>query len=81
MIMFDEIEKRTGLTVNDLVKMMEFFKQTDFQKEQELRAFIRKVSQTAKKPISKKTENLIIQTYESFQNDTKMYNSRKRRNS
>ncbi|PGT85203.1 sporulation protein [Bacillus sp. AFS040349] len=78
MLMFDEIEKRTGLTVNDLVKMMEFFKQTDFQKEQELRTFIRKVSQTAKKPISKKTENLIVQTYESFQNDTKMYNSRRR---
>ncbi|MBY0123301.1 stage VI sporulation protein F [Bacillus sp. S/N-304-OC-R1] len=71
--MFDEIEKKLGLKMNDLIKMMEFFKQTDFEKEQEIRVFIRRVSHATNKPISKKTENLIVQAFESFQNDRKIY--------
>lgn len=57
--MFDNIEKKTGVKMDELMKLAKSVEKTNFKDDSQVREVIRKVSSLAGKPVSKQKEDLI----------------------
>ncbi|MDG5473661.1 stage VI sporulation protein F [Jeotgalibacillus sp. ET6] len=60
--MFDRIEKKTGVKMDDILKLAKSLKDADFKDEKTVRSIISKVSSMAKKPVTKEKEDMLVQT-------------------
>lgn len=58
--MFGNIEKKTGVKMDDIMKLAQSLQSADFQDEKTVRKVIRKVSALANKPVSKKKEDALV---------------------
>ncbi|MBA2173978.1 stage VI sporulation protein F [Halobacillus locisalis] len=58
--MFGNIEKKTGVKMDDIMKLAQSLQNADFQDEKTVRKVIRKVSALANKPVSKKKEDALV---------------------
>ncbi|KHE72690.1 stage VI sporulation protein F [Halobacillus sp. BBL2006] len=60
--MFGNIEKKTGVKMEDVMKLANSLKYADFQDEKTVRDVIKKVSKLANKPVSKQKEDMLVKT-------------------
>lgn len=58
---FKNIEKKTGVNMNDIFKLADSLSQANFQDEQTVRHVIHQVSQIANRPVSKEQEDKIVE--------------------
>lgn len=58
--MFGNIEKKTGVRMEDIMKLVKSVEKTNFKDEKQVRDVIKKVSSLAGKPVSKQKEDLIV---------------------
>ncbi len=59
---YKNIEKKTGVNMNDVLALANSLQNANFQDEETLRGVIRKVSQLANKKVSKEKEDKIVQS-------------------
>ncbi len=59
---FKNIEKKTGVNMNDIFELANSLQNSNFKDEQTVRNIIRRVSQIANRPVAKETEDKIIQS-------------------
>lgn len=59
---FKNIEKKTGVNMKDILDLANSLQNANFKDEQTVRKVIRRVSQIANKPVSKETENKIVES-------------------
>ncbi|MCM3767492.1 stage VI sporulation protein F [Neobacillus niacini] len=59
---FKNIEKKTGVNMQDIFDLANSLQHANFQDEKTVRGVIRKVSQLANKPVSKDLEDQIVNT-------------------
>lgn len=59
--MFGNLEKKTGVKMEDVMKLAQSLQSADFQDEKTVRKVIHKVSKLAGKPVSKKKEDMLVQ--------------------
>lgn len=59
---FKNIEKKTGVNMNDIFELANSLQNANFKDEQTVRNIIRRVSQIANRPVAKETEDKIIQS-------------------
>ncbi len=60
--LFNNIEKKTGVKMNDLMKLVNSVQNANFNDEKTVRNLIKEVSAVAKKPVSKQLEDQIVKT-------------------
>lgn len=60
--MFGNLEKKTGVKMDDLMKLAQSVQSTDFKDEKQVRDIISKVSALANKPVSKQKEDMIVKS-------------------
>ncbi|MRH43425.1 stage VI sporulation protein F [Aquibacillus halophilus] len=58
--LFGNIEKKTGVKMEDVFKLSNSLKHANFKDEETIRKVIKQVSSLAKKPVSKEKEDKII---------------------
>lgn len=58
--MFGNLEKKTGVKMEDVMKLAQSLQNADFQDEKTVRKVINKVSKLAGKPVSKKKEDMLV---------------------
>jgi hypothetical protein len=59
---FKNIEKKTGVSMKDIFDLANSLQHANFKDENTVRGVIRKVSQIAKKPVSREMEDKIVQS-------------------
>lgn len=59
---FKNIEKKTGVNMNDVLELANSLQNANFQDERTVRQVIKRVSQIANKPVSRETEDKIVQS-------------------
>lgn len=59
---FKNIEKKTGVNMKDIFDLANSLQNANFKDENTVRNVIRRVSQIANKPVSKETEDKIVQS-------------------
>ncbi|WP_251552490.1 stage VI sporulation protein F [Neobacillus muris] len=59
---FKNIEKKTGVNMQDIFELANSLQNANFNDEKTVRGVIRKVSQLAQKPVSKELEDQIVRT-------------------
>jgi hypothetical protein len=57
---FDNIEKKTGVNMGELMKLAQSLQSANFKDENTVRDVIQKVSKIANKPVSKEKEEKIV---------------------
>lgn len=57
---FKNIEKKTGVNMNDVFELASSLQNANFKDENTVRGVIRRVSQIANKQVSKETEDKIV---------------------
>ena len=57
---FKNVEKKTGVNMKDVFELANSLQNANFKDEQTVRNVIRRVSQIANKPVSKDTEEQIV---------------------
>ncbi|WP_332692522.1 stage VI sporulation protein F [Halalkalibacter lacteus] len=60
--LFQNIEKKTGVKMTDVVKLANSFQQANLRDEKVVRKLIQEVSRVANKKVSKEMEDQIVQT-------------------
>ncbi|RIW38333.1 stage VI sporulation protein F [Bacillus salacetis] len=58
--MFGNFEKKTGVKMDDIMKLAQSFQNTNFKDEKQVRTLIKKVGQMANKPVSKEKEEMLV---------------------
>ncbi|MCA0968997.1 stage VI sporulation protein F [Halobacillus litoralis] len=58
--MFGNLEKKTGVKMDDVMKLAQSLQNANFQDEKTVRQVIQKVSKLAGKPVSKKKEDKLV---------------------
>ncbi|SDZ85943.1 Stage VI sporulation protein F [Thalassobacillus cyri] len=58
--MFDNFEKKTGVKMDEVMKLAQSLQGTNFKDEKTIRNVINKVSKLANKPVSKSKEDMIV---------------------
>ncbi|KOP81769.1 stage VI sporulation protein F [Cytobacillus solani] len=59
---FKNLEKKTGVNMNDVFELANSLQSANFKDEKTVRGVIRRVSQIANKPVSKETEDKIVKS-------------------
>ena len=59
---FKNVEKKTGVNMKDIMDLANSLQNANFKDEKTVRHVIQRVSQIANKPVSKETENKIVQS-------------------
>ncbi|RIW30196.1 sporulation protein [Bacillus salacetis] len=59
---FKNIEKKTGVNMNDVFELASSLQNANFKDEQTVRGVIQRVSQIAHKPVNKETEDKIVKS-------------------
>ncbi|WP_433749013.1 stage VI sporulation protein F [Falsibacillus pallidus] len=59
---FKNLEKKTGVNMNDVFELANSLQNANFKDEQTVRGVIKRVSQIANKPVSKEMEDKIVQS-------------------
>jgi Stage VI sporulation protein F len=59
---FKNVEKKTGVNMKDIMDLAGSLQNANFKDEKTVRNVIRRVSQIANKPVSKETEDKIVQS-------------------
>ncbi|EDL65554.1 stage VI sporulation protein F [Bacillus sp. SG-1] len=59
--MFGNFEKKTGVKMDDIMKLAQSFQNTNFKDEKQVRTMIKKVAQMANKPVSREKEEMLVQ--------------------
>ncbi|MBP2241203.1 hypothetical protein J2Z40_001765 [Cytobacillus eiseniae] len=59
---FKNIEKKTGVNMNDVFELASSLQNANFKDEKTVRNVIRRVSQIANKPVPKETEDKIVKS-------------------
>lgn len=59
---FKNVEKKTGVNMNDIFELANSLQNANFKDENTVRNVIRRVSQIAGKPVTKETEDKIVQS-------------------
>lgn len=59
---FKNIEKKTGVNMNDVLELANSLQHANFQDEKTVRSVIQRVSQIANKRVSRETEDKIVQS-------------------
>lgn len=57
---FDNIEKKTGVKMNDVMKLANSLQNSNLKDEKTLRNVIKQVSKLANKPVTKQKEDQIV---------------------
>ncbi|WP_409253463.1 stage VI sporulation protein F [Bacillus sp. SCS-153A] len=57
---FKNIEKKTGVNMNDVLELASSLQNANFKDEKTVRGVIQRVSQIANKPVNKETEDKIV---------------------
>lgn len=60
--MFGNIEKKTGVKMEEVLKLAKSLRHADFQDEKTVREVIKKVGSLANKPVSKQKEDMLVKT-------------------
>ncbi|RSL32559.1 stage VI sporulation protein F [Salibacterium salarium] len=60
--MFENLEKKTGVKIDDVSKLAQSLQGANFRDETTVRNVIKQVSSLAKKPVSKETEEMLVNT-------------------
>ncbi|MGM0844838.1 MAG: stage VI sporulation protein F [Bacillota bacterium] len=58
--MFGNFEKKTGVKMDDIMKLAQSFQNTNFKDENQVRTMIKKVSALAGKPVSREKEEMLV---------------------
>ncbi|WP_227935119.1 stage VI sporulation protein F [Alkalihalobacillus deserti] len=80
---FQNIEKKTGVKMTDVLKLANSFQNANFKDEHTVRRIVQEVSTVANKKVSKEMEEKIVQTLlndsnsVNFDTVTKMLNQKK----
>lgn len=59
---FKSIEKKTGVNMKDVLDLANSLQDANFKDEKTVRSVIQRVSKIANKPVSKDTENKIVES-------------------
>jgi predicted XRE-type DNA-binding protein len=59
---FKNIEKKTGVNMNDVLELASSLQNANFKDEQTVRGVIQRVSHIANKPVNKETEDKIVKS-------------------
>ncbi|WP_059173047.1 stage VI sporulation protein F [Bacillus sp. FJAT-27445] len=59
---FKNIEKKTGVNMKDIFDLAASLQNANFKDEKTVRSVIQRVSQIARKPVNKETEDAIVQS-------------------
>jgi Stage VI sporulation protein F len=59
---FKNIEKKTGVNMQDILELANSLQNANFKDADTVRHVVRRVSQIANKPVSKETENKIVES-------------------
>ncbi|SET21127.1 Stage VI sporulation protein F [Salinibacillus kushneri] len=59
---FKNVEKSTGVKQDDIMKLVKSVQNADLSDEKTVRKLINRVSKMAKKPVSKQTEDRLVQS-------------------
>jgi hypothetical protein len=59
---FKNIEKKTGVNMKDVMDLANSLQNANFKDEKTVRSVIKRVSKMANKPVSKETENKIVES-------------------
>ncbi|MBS4177378.1 stage VI sporulation protein F [Lederbergia citrea] len=59
---FKNIEKKTGVKMNDVFELANSLQNANFKDEKTVRSIIKRVSQIANKPVSKELEDKMVQS-------------------
>ena len=59
---FKNVEKKTGVNMKDVLDLANSLQNANFKDEKTVRHVIQRVSKIANKPVSKETENKIVQS-------------------
>ncbi len=59
---FKNVEKKTGVNMKDIMDLANSLQNANFKDEKTVRHVIQRVSKIANKPVSKETENKIVQS-------------------
>ncbi len=60
--LFKNVEKKTGVNMNEVFQLAQSLQNANFQDERTVRQVVKKVARIANRPISKELENKIVQT-------------------
>ncbi|MFN7251055.1 MAG: stage VI sporulation protein F [Anaerobacillus sp.] len=60
--LFDNIEKKTGVNMSDVLKLVNSVQNANFKDEATVRQLIRQVGSIANKPVKKETEDQLVNT-------------------
>ncbi|WP_456271126.1 stage VI sporulation protein F [Bacillus sp. AK031] len=58
--MFGNFEKKTGVKMDDIMKLAQSVQNTNFKDEQQVRKIIKRVASLANKPVSKEKEEMLV---------------------
>ena len=61
-LFFKNVEKKTGVNMKDIMDLANSLQNANFKDEKTVRHVIQRVSKIANKPVSKETENKIVQS-------------------
>jgi hypothetical protein len=59
--LFGNLEKKTGVKMTEVIKLAQSLQNSNFKDEKTVRSVIHQVSSLAKKPVPKKTEEMMVQ--------------------
>ncbi|WP_071393936.1 stage VI sporulation protein F [Bacillus tuaregi] len=59
---FKNIERKTGVNMKDILDLANSLQNANFKDERTVRSVVRRVSQIANKPVSKETEDKIVES-------------------
>ena len=82
--MLDNFEKKTGVKMDDVMRLVQSLRGADLSDERTVRQVIKKVSRLANKPVSRSTEDKIVKAIRSgnvpkdMSTIEKMLNNKKR---
>ncbi|KYD08728.1 MAG: sporulation protein [Caldibacillus debilis] len=61
-LFFKNIEKKTGVNMNEILQLASSLQNANFKDEKTVREVVRRVSQIANRPIKKELEDKIVKT-------------------
>lgn len=61
-LFFKQIERKTGVSMDELMNLVQAIQYANFSDEKQVRKIVQKVSKLANKPISSKLEKEIVQS-------------------
>ena len=59
---FNEIEKKTGVSMEEIFALANAIQHADFQNEKQVRKIVRRVSKMANKPVTQQLEDQIVKS-------------------